>query len=265
MNQKLSRAWVVFAFTLLFTAMIGIVAVGLLTAADNQHSQVEATASLIVARNETIEAQIAATQAAAPTATPTTTPSILYEPTLYSLRRTEQMAIWLSPEATRAAVFDATETALVAIYQGTAAQVTPGPCFFNWARQPLPDVAEQARTAFDQAGLPDVEVRYVEAYGENCLEADGQTVRYFAAMTTDFYLSAAAGKLDEEDLGQIFENSYDALLSIPRDSLPARPGYLDFLFISGQQEKRLRLTFDQIEAALDAGQHGADLWAMMPQ
>jgi hypothetical protein len=188
-NLKLSRVWVALAFTLLFTVMIGVVAVGLLTAADNQRSPVELTST----------------------------------------------------------------------------PVAQGPCAFVWARQALLEVAEQARKVLDDARLSNVEVRFVEAYGENCLEADGQTVRYFAAMTTDFYLSATVSNLDDEDLGQIVENSYRALITIPRDDLPARHGYLDFIFTSGQQEKRLRVMFDQVKAALDEGQHGAALWAALGQ
>jgi hypothetical protein len=168
--------------------------------------------------------------------------------------RAEEADIEAQIAATQTAAFIATMTPVAA-----------GPCFFNWARQLLPDVTERARQILNEAGLSAIEVRYVEAYGENCLETVGQTVRYFAAMTTDFYLAAGVGELDEEDLGQIFENSYDALLTIPRDSLPAKTGYLDYLFTSGQQEKRLRLMFDQIKAALEAGKHGADLWATMGQ
>ncbi|MBI5667251.1 MAG: hypothetical protein HZC41_04515 [Chloroflexi bacterium] len=261
MNKRLSRIFVVAAFALIFTAMLGIIALGLLTAARNQSAAVAASATFIIARNRTTEALLTTTETAAPTRTATFTPSAAYEPTLYALRRTEAYNIMASMGPTEYAVFSATETALVVAFRAVG---TPAPCGFVWARQPLPEVERQARTALDNAGQAAVEIRYVEAYGENCLETDGR-VRYFAAMTTDFYLSAEVVDLnDEARLGQMVESIYRALLTLT--DLPARLGYLDMIFTSGGQERRLRVMFDQIEAALDTGYTGAALWsALQPQ
>lgn len=211
MNKRLSRMLIVAAFALIFTAMLGIIALGLLTAARNQSAAVEASAAFIVAQNRTTEALLAAT-----------------------------------------------ETALVAASRIVA---TDAPCGFVWARQLLPEVERQARAALDDAGLAAVEIRYVEAYGENCVEADGQ-VRYFAAMTTDFYLSAEIDDAsDEARLGQTVERIYHILT--PLTKLPARHGYLDMIFTGGGQERRLRVMFEEVGATLDAGQTGAALWAAL--
>lgn len=148
----------------------------------------------------------------------------------------------------------------------TAYAVSPTPtpavhdsnCVFNWARQDLPDVTNIVQTALNDAGIAFVTAR-AEAYGENCIRQD-QTISYFAAMTTDFYLTIPLNSLaDEERLGQVVAATYAMLTAIPEESLPARLGYLDITFAAGEQAKRFRAMFDQLRPLVEAGESGAAL------
>ena len=85
-----------------------------------------------------------------------------------------------------------------------------------------------------------------QAYGENCIDPDGN-VRYFNATTTDFYLSAQVESLGDLDTAaQIVFAAVDTL-SLPMNaSFPAKMGYLDLTLISSQGHGILRTSFDQI-------------------
>lgn len=54
---------------------------------------------------------------------------------------------------------------------------TEAPCAWMWTSQPLPDLTGRVQTEIDTAGA-DAVTFAASAYGENCLEADGQTVRH---------------------------------------------------------------------------------------
>ena len=69
-------------------------------------------------------------------------------------------------------------------------------CAFSWAHQDLPEVAKAARDAFDKSGEPSISVIRADAYGEDCIKADG-SISYFGAMTTDFYLYASVNNLSD--------------------------------------------------------------------
>ncbi len=132
-------------------------------------------------------------------------------------------------------------------------------CGWQWARQDLPEVTAMAQVALIRAaGLSEASV-YAEAYGENCLNPD-MTVRYFAAMTTDFYVSMPVDSLaDLEVLTQRVVISYTTLSALPQDSFPARLGYLDFAFTSGGETRRLRAMFTEYRTAIDDGKTGQAL------
>lgn len=133
-------------------------------------------------------------------------------------------------------------------------------CMFNWARQDLPDVTAIVQTALNDAGISYVTAR-AEAYGENCYRQDG-SVSYFAAMTTDFYLTIPLDNLNDEALmGQVVAATYAMLSAVPTASLPARLGYLDITFTAGDQSQRFRAMFDQMRPLIEAGASGAALLA----
>ena len=134
-------------------------------------------------------------------------------------------------------------------------------CAFSWAYQDLPDAARALQTAFDDAGVTSIRAIRAEAYGENCIKADGQ-VSYFGAMTSDFYLAATVKNLDDADeVGQLITTAYNTITSL-KIKLPAGPGYLDIIFSAGGQSKRFRTMFYQLKPLIDAGQGGAELVAV---
>lgn len=141
---------------------------------------------------------------------------------------------------------------------------TPSPtvdyvsCGWQWARQDLPEVTVLAQDALRTVDFDEVSV-HVEAYGENCLNPD-MTVRYFAAMTTDFYVSLPVSSLsDMEALTQKVVIIYTLFSTLPQDKFPARLGYLDFTFTSGAQTRRLRAMFDEYRTAINASKTGQEL------
>lgn len=131
-------------------------------------------------------------------------------------------------------------------------------CVFNWARQELPEIAQAAHEALSVISIARFQVLRVEAYGENCYKTDG-SVSYFAAMTTDFYLSVEVADLnDAHQLAQIAKVAYTFLTEL-KVELPAPAGYLDIVLTAGEQQKRFRAMFSAIKAALEAGKTGAAL------
>ncbi len=124
-----------------------------------------------------------------------------------------------------------------------------GACIWQWARQDAPEAAARARAALDAAGLTAAQIERVEAYGENCLDAAGG-VRYFAAMTTDFYLTAAIARADDDAaVTDLARAAFTALTALPADALPARAGYFDLVIRSDGQERRLRARFEALSRA----------------
>jgi hypothetical protein len=65
-------------------------------------------------------------------------------------------------------------------------EITSTECAFVWAREPLPDLSGEFDAALKEA-LPEAS-GYAEAYGENCINAQGEVVR-FLAMETDYYVT----------------------------------------------------------------------------
>jgi hypothetical protein len=215
--------------------------------------------------------------------TPYYTPTYPYDPELYEMRRREELGLITSGGPTEYARFYMTETALVEAYQTIQAltptptpsvTLTPSPtalatftpgvsiqgCVWQWARQDLPELGVTVLQEFIDLDMPQVEVR-VEAYGENCLDPNNSsTVNYFAAMTTDFYITNQVDDLADEDaLAEFAVSAYNVVMDLPQESLPARPGYLDITFTAETQSKHFRAMFDEVKAALDDGLSGNDL------
>lgn len=88
-------------------------------------------------------------------------------------------------------------------------------CYFNWARQPLPELSSQVQTALEEAGLTGVTAR-AEAYGENCYDSQTNEVIYFAALETDFRVTLDVPNLeDSEHLGNMLEEALIVLDKFP--------------------------------------------------
>jgi hypothetical protein len=153
----------------------------------------------------------------------------------------------------------------------TALAITPTPtptsgihdsnCAFSWAHQDLPEIATAAREAFSTISMAKIDVLRADAYGENCNRADG-SLSYFAAMTTDFYLSVEVTDLsDFNQLAQIVRTAYTVLSEL-KVKLPAQAGYLDIVFSAGEQQTHFRAMFGQIKASIDAGSSAPALLAV---
>lgn len=135
------------------------------------------------------------------------------------------------------------------------------PCGYQWANQSLPEVSEQFQQAFDSAGMSGITIR-AEAFGENCLNADG-SVQRFLPMQTDLFLAVTVGELSPETIGSQIEQIMPIIQQIPTDTLPG-PGsataYLTFEFTANDEKIRFRVQRPQILEALQADKHGAKLY-----
>lgn len=100
-------------------------------------------------------------------------------------------------------------------------------CGYQWAYQDLPDLTVQ----FD--GMVKILVpnstSHAAAYGENCVAADGQIVK-FLAMETDFYVLATVETLDDHET---FGNWISDVMQVvdgfpPGDLAGPQPGFVEF-------------------------------------
>jgi hypothetical protein len=144
-------------------------------------------------------------------------------------------------------------------YSADMSPTAPISCAWQWARQDLPDVTSRAVSALTAASVGFTQVR-AEAYGENCvyMNANPAQVGYFAAMTTDFYLTVPVESILATDaLAEVVLRSYYALVNLT--DLPAKVGYLDITFSGPDGTAGVRAMFDQIARALQNGLSGAAL------
>jgi hypothetical protein len=137
----------------------------------------------------------------------------------------------------------------------------PGQCGYVWANQDRPEVAETVQAVLNGAGLADARVR-AQAFGENCVLADG-TVDHFATMYTDLFVSIPVADLaDEPALGNWLEPVLGVVRGLPPGTLPGgntTGGYLGVEFRQGEQVRNLWFERTRGYAALDEGKRGADL------
>lgn len=110
------------------------------------------------------------------------------------------------------------------------------PCAFNWASQALPELSERVQAAIQAAGLKGVNAR-MEAFGENCYDANTNKVVSFAVMETDFHVTATVRDLNnKDDLGNLLEKILVVLDDFPVGKIPGpQPGYINISFQSSSQ------------------------------
>jgi hypothetical protein len=132
-------------------------------------------------------------------------------------------------------------------------------CAWSWASQGLPELGARVEAAMQAAGLEDVRVS-AEAYGENCLTAEGK-VDHFAAMETDFRIKVPVTSLsDRQELGKRLEEILLVLDAFPAGSTPgSNPGYIGVTFEKDGQELNLWFMRTVWETAREKGLHGAAL------
>ncbi len=132
-------------------------------------------------------------------------------------------------------------------------------CGFVEARQNLPELSAEFLRKLKQAGLP-VDSARAEAYGENCLTADN-SVAYFAARETDFYVTLNVSNLtDEATLGAYLGKILDIIDKVPPTQTGPNPGYIGVTFRAGDQAQNLWFTQTQANDLRAQGLKGADLY-----
>ena len=146
----------------------------------------------------------------------------------------------------------------------TATVITPTPteamCAFMEGRQNLKDISSQLLEKLKNASLP-VKTARAEAYGENCVAADGSVVR-FSARETDYYITLTVADLqDEAALGALLEQSLAIINQFPVDQTPGpNPGYVGIGFETTADVQNLWFTRQQASDLLAQGMKGAELY-----
>jgi hypothetical protein len=134
-------------------------------------------------------------------------------------------------------------------------------CAFVWAYQDLPDLSKEVDAAIKQTVQPDA-ATYAQAYGENCIDADGN-VAYFTEMETDYTITLRVNDLtDEENLGKLIEQVITILENrFPTDKTPGpQAGYVTIIYQSDGQESWLHFTQKLASDLINNGFHGAELY-----
>lgn len=134
-----------------------------------------------------------------------------------------------------------------------------GECAFMWANKPLPELSDELNQAL-QEKLPEAE-GYAQAYGENCVTAEGDVVR-FHAMETDYYLTITVKSLeDKRTLGKLVEDVMKVLAQFPTDGTPGpQPGYISITFQAPNDSFLLRVMRTEVESTLESGIRGEELF-----
>lgn len=132
-------------------------------------------------------------------------------------------------------------------------------CGFMWASNPLPELSDN----FDKA-LKEVQSQasgYAEAYGENCVDNEGNVVR-FLTMETDFHITLKVNDLeDKQALGNLIEQVLAVVAKYPPEDTPGpQPGYVGITFEAPIDELRLWFTQTDGETAIDNGLRGEELF-----
>jgi len=142
----------------------------------------------------------------------------------------------------------------------TSTPVVEEPCGFVEGRQTLKDISEQFTGKLKEAGLPNESAR-AEAYGENCIAADGHIVR-FAARETDFYITLTVTDLsDETQLGDLLEKALAVIDQFPVDQTPGpNPGYVGITYKAGEQLQNLWFMQTKVADLRKQGLQGAALY-----
>jgi hypothetical protein len=144
----------------------------------------------------------------------------------------------------------------------SVAPPTTRPCTFNsWATEFLPELTAEIQAALDAAGLENVTVS-ASAYGENCHANDTHEVVYFAAMKTDFYVTAVVDNLDDEmALGDITAQILAVINRFTPDVTPGpMSGQISLTFIQDEQQQFLSVSVQQATEVIEQGLSGAALW-----
>ena len=140
----------------------------------------------------------------------------------------------------------------------SAQDFTSSECAYMWARKSLPDLSKDFEEALKEM-QPQAD-GYAEAYGENCMDNQGNVVN-FLAMETDFYVTLEVKNLeDKQALGELIEQVLAAVAKFPAEDTPGpQPGYVGITFKAPGDELRLWFTQMDAQTALENGLQGEEL------
>jgi len=132
-------------------------------------------------------------------------------------------------------------------------------CGYQWAYQDLPELTEQ----FDQSvkSLIPNSTSHATAFGENCMGANGQVVR-FGAIETDFYVILSVTDLnDHETFGNWISQVMQVVNAFPPDMLMGpHSGFVQFGLEKSTSERiGLRVPIQQYNETAN-GKTGAELF-----
>lgn len=141
----------------------------------------------------------------------------------------------------------------------SAQDFTTTECAYMWARESLPDLSKDFKEALHEV-QPQAD-GYAESYGENCIDSQGNVVR-FLAMETDFYVTLKVKDLeDKQALGEWIEQVLIVVTKFPVEDTPGpQPGYVGITFEAPGDELRLWFTQLDAESALENGLQGEELF-----
>jgi len=146
-------------------------------------------------------------------------------------------------------------------FPGTTEVPSTTQCGYQWAYQDLPELSMQ----FDQAikAIIPNSTSHATAFGENCVTADGQIVR-FAAMETDFYVIAAVDSLEDRAIfGNWIAEVMQTINNFSHDQLAGpNPGFVAYRFEkSGAEFINIRVSIQQYNETAN-GKTGEELFQM---
>lgn len=132
-------------------------------------------------------------------------------------------------------------------------------CGFVWARETLPDISQEFKEALKKV-QPQAD-GYAEAYGENCINSQGEVVR-FLALETDFYVTLKVKDLgDKQVLGELIEQVLSTVAEFPPEETPGpQAGYVGITFDSPGDDLRLWFTQTDAKTAIENGLQGKELF-----
>ncbi len=138
------------------------------------------------------------------------------------------------------------------------------PCAYTWAYHDLPEVSAKFEAAV-QTLLPEASA-HANAFGEDCVSADGRAVS-FTAMETDFYVVISVTDLnDNETLGGFIAQVLPALDHFAIGSVPGpKDGFIEFIFRAGEDQRVLRVPLPLGRELREKGVSGAELIAAIEQ